>query len=87
MYGDDYPELPASESLVDYWRDIGFASPAPMGGAFPISWRDVQAFKEAGGYDISPCEARCLVDMSRAYVQGMLDDHPLSIAPMERDYD
>jgi hypothetical protein len=55
-----------------------------MGGAVPFTWGEVAAFASIGGYDISPVEARALVNMSRAYASALLDTKPNSIAPMDR---
>ena len=77
------PEVPYTERLVDYWRELGFAMYGGAGLA-PFSWQEVAAFASVGGYDISAIEARALVNMSRAYVAAMQDDNPLSIAPMDR---
>lgn len=84
MYGERLPEIPYTENLPDYWRDMGFAMLAPEVGFLPFTWQEVAAFKYAGGYDISPTEARVLIDMSRAYASNHADTNPLSIEPMER---
>jgi hypothetical protein len=83
MHGERLPEVPFAERLVDYWRELGFAM---FGGSgpMPFTWQEVAAFASVGGYDISPVEARALVNMSRAYVAAMNDTNPLSIAPMDR---
>jgi hypothetical protein len=86
MKGDRLPEIPHTERLVDYWRELGFAMYG-MSGAIPFTWGEVAAFASVGGYDISAVEARALVNMSRAYVTAMQDTNPLSIAPMDRDSD
>ena len=78
--------MPHTERLVDYWRELGFAMYGAQ-GVVPFTWQEVAAFAHIGGYDISPIEARALVNMSRAYVAAMQDANPLSIAPMDRTSD
>ena len=58
-----------------------------MGGAEPFTWTEIDSYNRATGANLSPVEARCLMDMSRAYVRGLNDTRPLSIEPMERGYD
>jgi len=84
LYGEDLPELPASENVADWWRQLGCAS-CGMDGAEAFTWAELQAFAQVGGYDISPVEARCLMDMSRAYCAEIADTSPLRVPPMERD--
>ncbi len=80
MHGERFPEISHTERLVDYWRELGYC----MIGPSPFTWGEVAAFASVGGYDISPIEARVLVNMSRAYVAALQDTNPLSIAPMDR---
>ena len=84
MYGEALPELPASERLAEFWYDLGYAR-SSMNGAEPYTWQELQAFAVIGGYDISAIEARCLMDMSRAYCVEIGDNSHLRIPPMERD--
>jgi hypothetical protein len=84
MYGERYPEIPPGEVLLDYWREIGFSGVGSV-GVVPLTWIEVAAFVSCAGYDISAIEARCMVDMSRAYVASYLDTRPTSIEPMERN--
>lgn len=84
MYGESLPELPASECVVEYWRELGYARES-MNGAVPVTWQELQAFAEIGGYAISPVEARCLIDMSRAYCIEIANSSPLRKPPMERE--
>lgn len=84
MYGETLPELPASEQVAEWWRELGYAR-SSLNGVEPFSWRELQAFAEIGGYAISPIEARCLMDMSRAYAVEVADSSPLRKPPMERE--
>jgi hypothetical protein len=86
LKGERLPEIPFSERLVDYWRELGYAMDGPA-GPVPFTWGEVAAFASVGGYDIIPVEARVLVNMSRAYVDAMNDTAPLSKAPMDRTGD
>lgn len=86
MYGEAMPELPPTESMADMWRELGLAQ-MTMHGPSPFDWVQVDAFARLAGYAISPIEAHCLMDMSRAYVNGLADTNPFSIAPMERGDD
>ena len=86
LKGERLPDLPHTERLADYWRELGFCMYG-MGGAMPFTWGEVAAFASVGGYDISAVEARALVNMSRAYVAAMQETDPLSIAPMDRTSD
>ena len=83
MYGDDLPELPASETVADWWRELG-CSGYGMNGAEPFTWQELRAFADVAGYDISPVQARCLMDMSRAYCAEIADKSALRVPPMER---
>ena len=55
-----------------------------MGGVEPFTWSEIEAYDRMTGANLSPVEAHCLMDMSRAYVRGFSDTRPLSIEPMER---
>lgn len=84
MYGVSLPLLPSSEAVADWWRDLGYAG-LGANGAEPLTWQEVQAFAVIGGYDISPLQARCLIDMSRAYCVEIAERGALRVPPMERD--
>lgn len=84
MYGEALPELPASENVAEWWRELGYAR-SGMNGVEPYTWQELQAFASIGGYDISAVEARCLMDMSRVYCVEIGDSSHFRIAPMERD--
>lgn len=66
------------------WQALGYARET-MGGAIPFEWSEVHAFARLTCADLAPCEAFCLVDMSRAYCVEIANRNPLRIAPMERD--
>jgi len=55
-----------------------------MAGAVPFEWGEVEAFNRLTAADLSPCEASCLVDMSRAYCVEVANRDPLRKPPMER---
>lgn len=84
LYGEDLPALPASERLSDLWQQLGYAG-FSFNGTVPLDWRELQAFAEMTRCDITPAEASCLMDMSRAYCVEIGNRNPLSKAPMERD--
>ncbi|WP_147270770.1 phage tail assembly chaperone [Alteripontixanthobacter maritimus] len=81
------PDLPPGESLPDHWREVGYAMRSPTGDVQPFTWSEIDAYSRTAGANLTAFEARCLMDMSRAYVRGITDTRPLSIEPMERDYD
>ncbi len=83
MFGEKLPDIPATETLHDAWIDLGCAN-FGFAGPTPLSWVDVAAYSQLTGRALKPCEATCLIEMSRAYVQALNDKNPLSIAPMER---
>lgn len=84
MFGGELPELPAGELLADKWMQAGRAKPG-FSGYMPLEWVDLQAFNALTGADLLPCEADCLVEMSRAYCAEIAETNPLRISPMERD--
>lgn len=65
------------------WQGLGLARDG-MAGAVPLEWGEVEAFNRLTAADLSPCEASCLVDMSRAYCVEIADRNPLRKSPMER---
>ena len=81
------PEIPPSEYMVEIWHHLGFFRILGDGGRAPFEWHEIAAFAQMAGYAISPIEAHCLIDMSRAFVAGLNDTNPFSIPPMERDGD
>lgn len=86
MYGDKFPEIPATENLIDHWRNLGF-SRVGAAGYLPFEWQELAAYQAAMRCELSPAEAHTLVDMSAAYASCISDDNPLSIEPMERSHD
>jgi hypothetical protein len=84
LYGETLPALPSSERLADLWQQLGYAGQS-FGGVVPFSWQELQAFAEMTGCGITPAEASCLMDMSRAYCVEIGNGNPLSKAPMERE--
>jgi hypothetical protein len=78
------PEMPCTELLHEIWHEIGLAGFGPHGAAVPLTWQEVQAFIATSGRDLIPIEARCLVEMSRAYCNEIANTNPLRISPMER---
>lgn len=84
LHGETLPDLPYTERLPDLWRELGYARET-FGGVIPFEWREVQAYAVSTDCDLAPCEASCLVDMSRAYCVEISNTNPLRKAPMERD--
>lgn len=84
MYGEDYPELLHAERLVNLWLEAGLCGRMSDGSPAPLSWVEIDAFVRLNGYDINQVEAACLMDMSRAYSNAVMDTDPLSIPPMDR---
>ena len=83
MFGTELPELPCGELLQDTWQEIGLAG-FGANGAVPLTWSEVQAFAALTNADLRPYEARCLMEMSRAYCTEIANTNPLRISPMER---
>jgi hypothetical protein len=77
------PKLPIDENLHLIWQEIGLCASGPH-GPIPFSWTELDAFARLTGYAITPVEAGCLVDMSRAFCNAINDEDPLSVPPMER---
>lgn len=73
--------------MIEHWENMGYARALPMGGCAGFEWQEVTAYIAATHSDLSPIEAKTLVDMSRAYAEAVADKNPLSIAPMERKHD
>ena len=84
LYGEALPELPATETLADTWRDLGYAM-SGANGAVPFTFGEVQAFAGLTDCNLAPIEALCLVDMSRAYCVEIMERSPLRKSPMERE--
>ena len=84
MFGLSAPELPHTERLAEVWRDLGFARDG-FAGAVPFEWAEIKAYADLTACDLAPCEASCLVDMSRTYCVEIANRNPLRIAPMERE--
>lgn len=84
MYGETLPELPESERVAEWWRELGYAR-SGMGGVEPITWQELHAFASVGGYAISPVEARCLMDMSRVYSVEIANSSHFRKPPVERE--
>lgn len=80
MYGELLPSLPVDETLHLTLQQLGYA----VSGPAPLSWQEIDAFARLTACDISPLEAACLADMSRAFCTGISDSDPLSVPPMER---
>ena len=83
-HGLELPELPCSERLADIWECMGRARAGGY-GAVPFDFSDIDAFNRVTDCNLSPDEALCLVDMSRAYCVEAQDKNPLRKAPMERE--
>jgi len=56
-----------------------------MHGAVPFTYSEIAAYEALADCNLTPVEALCLVDMSRAYCVEVMDRNPLRKAPMERD--
>jgi len=63
----DFPEIEDEEYLIDYWQDIGLASPGAM-GMIPISSSEIRAWQDMSGVQLSVWEYQTLREMSREYV-------------------
>lgn len=84
LFGEALPDLPPTERLHDVWRELGCAKDG-FNGPLPFDWAEIAAFDRMIAADLAPCEASCLVDMSRSYCVEVTDRNPLRKAPMERD--
>lgn len=78
------PDIPAAEAMPDHWRGLGYARSLETGGLGAFEWQEIDAYVRLTGNRLTPVEAHCLMDMSRAYVAGISDTNPLSIEPKER---
>jgi hypothetical protein len=83
VHGVEYPELPTAETVHDWWDDVGRCG-LIQGSPIPLTWAELQAFAALSGADLRPYEAKCLVEMSRAYCLEITNTNPLRISPMER---
>lgn len=71
--------------LLHACADLGFAAPAGMGGWMTLPFTELHAYGQATGRLSTPWEYETVRAMSQAYISGLVDRHPLSIPPMERD--
>jgi hypothetical protein len=83
LFGEELPEIPATERLPELWRELGYARDG-MSGVTPFEWAEIEAFNRLTAADLAPCEASCLVEMSRAYCVEIVNRNPLRKSPMER---
>lgn len=77
--GIELPEIPPTERLAEVWNELGRTGAE---GAF--TWVEIKAYGDLTGVDLSSVECRTLRAMSVAYAEGLQDDNPFSIAPIER---
>lgn len=78
------PELSPGETLQDIWEELGFISRAGDGGIAPLTFAEMQAYRDLTGVKVAPEAWRVIAEMSRAFVAATQDSNPLSIPPMER---
>jgi hypothetical protein len=84
MFEARYPEPPEGEILPEIWNEAGALSFRGDGKPIPLTWAELEAFVNVSGHSLSPLAMRTLHAMSVAYVAGLMDNNPLSIAPSER---
>lgn len=80
------PELSDYESaILSAFSEAGPTMPGAMGDV-PLSWLEVDAYARQTSAISDPWEARALVYMSGAYLEGRAHGaNPLAIPPMERE--
>jgi hypothetical protein len=69
--------------LAEVWQALGYARDG-FNGVVPFEWGEVESFTRLTATDLAPCEAFCLVEMSRAYCIEISNRSPLRKPPMER---
>ena len=84
MFEAEFPPPPEGETLPEIWAELGHCASGGFGPR-PLDWSEMQAFAAMSGVQLPPFAWRTLRSMSAAYVAGLSDDNPLSIAPTERD--
>jgi hypothetical protein len=84
LFGEVLPEIGLGERLTEVWRELGYAKSGSH-GAVPFDFAEVDAFNRLTDCNLSPHEAMCLIDMSRAYCVEVAERNPLRVAPMERE--
>lgn len=87
-YGEEsLPELPPKESLHHLWQLLGRYQPGLDGGAFPVSWLELDAFLRVRKIELTQAEADTLITMSRAYCIWSRKTDPHSKSPVKRHSD
>jgi len=84
LFGDQTPEIPPSERVVDAWAEAGLCGKT-FDGPAPFEWSEIAAYVSASGSGMTCIETIAMVEMSRAYCRGYADTDILSKAPVERD--
>lgn len=80
------PELAGGEHyMLDALVEAGPALPGQM-GPVPLSWQEIDAYARQTQAIDEPWEARTLIKMSAAYLEGIaVGENPFGIMPMDQD--
>lgn len=77
------PRVEAGEYLLNAFFEVGPTMQGGMGEA-PLHWQEVDAYARQTQAISEPWEARALVQMSRAYLDGqVVGTQPLGKMPVE----
>ena len=75
------PNLVAGRYLAEAFRDLGRFTSTGF-GPVPLTWTEINAFACQTGVISEPWEARCVRDMSVAFLDGIeVGKNPLGKAP------
>lgn len=75
------PCVHGGEHIVQHWRRCGMFE-SNMNGLIPLSWRELQAYRELSGVIIDGWECEQVIEMSKAYVAFSRDADDINcIAP------
>lgn len=81
-----FPKIQHGHHLINALFEVGPTKHGAMGGEEPVGWLDVDAYARLTEEITEPWEARALIEMSRAYLNGKRSGTDvLSIPPLERD--
>lgn len=67
------PELPnieGGEYLLEALHEAGTFDTTESGSPVPLKWQEIAAFAQLTGSIDEPFEAKTIMDLSKAYVQG-----------------
>lgn len=80
----DLPEMPPTETVHELWQEAGISGRSFDGSPLPLSWSEIDAYRRMTESPRPAIVWQTIRAMSEAYVTGLNDTRPLSIAPMDR---